>query len=178
MVMYSGHPGIGAVGGRLLFEDGRLQHVGVVLRERRPARPPLPRLLAATSRGYSNSVLVAQNCLAVTGACLMTPRAAVRARSAASAPTFPVNYNDIDYCLKLRARGQRVVYDPDTLLYHFESSSRSTDVDGVGEGAADRTLAAADRSRPLLQPEPQVRYAAAQLPPQMGDPPLPAPAGP
>ena len=30
MVMYSDHPGIGAVGGRLILEDGRLQHVGVL----------------------------------------------------------------------------------------------------------------------------------------------------
>jgi GT2 family glycosyltransferase len=43
--------------------------------------------------------------------------------------TFPVNYNDMDYCLKLRAVGRRVVYDPDTVLYHFESSSRSTEVE-------------------------------------------------
>ena len=48
MVMYSAHPGIGAVGGRLLWEDGRLQHVGVQLRGG-SAGPPLPRLRAATS---------------------------------------------------------------------------------------------------------------------------------
>ena len=41
---------------------------------------------------------------------------------------LPVNYNDVDYCLKLRAAGLRVVYDPDTVLFHFESSSRSSDV--------------------------------------------------
>ena len=42
---------------------------------------------------------------------------------------FPLNYNDMDFCLKLGAIGRRNVYDPDTVLYHFESSSRSTDVE-------------------------------------------------
>lgn len=41
---------------------------------------------------------------------------------------FPLSFNDIDYCLKARALGQRVVYDPDTVLFHFESSSRSPKV--------------------------------------------------
>jgi len=43
---------------------------------------------------------------------------------------FPLNYNDVDYCLKLRARGHRVAFDPDTVLHHFESSSRSGEVEG------------------------------------------------
>jgi GT2 family glycosyltransferase len=41
---------------------------------------------------------------------------------------LPVNYNDIYYCLAVREQGTRVVYDADTLLYHFESSSRDTKV--------------------------------------------------
>ena len=77
MVMYSAHPGIGAVGGRLIVEDGRLQHVGVLFENGGfPGHP-----YHGFSRefgGYSNSVLVAQNLLAVTGACLMTPRDGVR----------------------------------------------------------------------------------------------------
>jgi GT2 family glycosyltransferase len=43
-------------------------------------------------------------------------------------PQLPLNFNDVDYCLKLGSIGQRVVYDPDTQLYHFESSSRSSAV--------------------------------------------------
>jgi GT2 family glycosyltransferase len=41
---------------------------------------------------------------------------------------FPVNYNDVDYCLKLRRDGRRAVYDPDLVMLHFESSSRSSAV--------------------------------------------------
>jgi O-antigen biosynthesis protein len=126
MAMYSGLPGIGAVGGRLLFEDGRLQHVGVRFEEGLPGH--LYRGFAGDFKGYSNNVRVVQNCLAVTGACLMTPRALFEEVGGLSA-RFPVNYNDIDYCLKLRDAGHRVLYDPDLVLYHFESSSRSTEVE-------------------------------------------------
>ena len=71
---------------------------------------------------------VAQNCLAVTGACLMTRRDVFEELGGLTS-VLPVNYNDIDYCLKAFAGGRRIVYDPDTVMYHFESSSRSTEVE-------------------------------------------------
>jgi O-antigen biosynthesis protein len=126
MVMYSSMPEIGAVGGKLLWEDGRLQHVVVRFEHGLPGH--LYRGFAGDYSGYGNSVKVAQNCLAVTGACLMTRRDFFDEAGGLST-AFPVNYNDIDYCLKQRAAGRRVVYDPDLVLFHFESSSRSTDVE-------------------------------------------------
>jgi GT2 family glycosyltransferase len=126
LVMYSGMEGIGAVGARLIWEDGRLQHVGVGFEGGLPGHPY--RGFAGDFRGYSNNVLVARNCLAVTAACLMTRRALFEELGGFT--TFlPVNYNDADYCLKAWSSGQRIVYDPDTLLYHFESSSRSSEVE-------------------------------------------------
>jgi O-antigen biosynthesis protein len=59
--------------------------------------------------------LTAENFLAVTGACMMTPREEFERVGGFSA-TFPMNYNDVDYCLKLASAD-------------FESSSRSTDVE-------------------------------------------------
>jgi GT2 family glycosyltransferase len=146
MVMYSAHAGIGAVGGKLLLEDGRIQHAGVQFENGGfPGHPY--RGFSREFSGYSNSVLVAQNLLAVTGACLMTPREAFE-RVGGLTTTFPVNYNDIDYCLKLTAAGLRVVYDPDTVLYHFESSSRSSDVD---DWEMEMLI---DRWAPLTVPDP------------------------
>ena len=146
MVMYSADPGIGAVGGRLIVEDGRLQHVGVVFENGGlPGHP-----YHGYSRGfagYSNTVLVAQDLSAVTGACLMTPRETFEDVGGLSTD-FPVNYNDIDYCLKLRARGLRVVYDPGTVLYHFESSSRPTD---VAEWEKELLI---ERWKALIDPDP------------------------
>jgi GT2 family glycosyltransferase len=127
MVMYSEIPAVGAVGGRLLLEDGRLQHAGILF-ENGGYPGHIYHGFSGEFNGYSNNVLVAQNYLAVTAACMMTSRAAFEDVGGFST-TFPLNYNDMDYCLKLRARGDRVVYDPDTVLYHFESSSRSTEVE-------------------------------------------------
>jgi GT2 family glycosyltransferase len=124
--MYASHEEIGAVGGRLLFQDGRLQHAGIIFPHGLPGH--VYRDYAGDFRGYSNNVVVAQNYLAVTGACLMTPRDLFE-RVGGMAAEFPINYNDVDYCLKVHAAGRRVVYDPDTVLYHFESSSRDSDVE-------------------------------------------------
>jgi O-antigen biosynthesis protein len=159
MVMYSGHPGIGAVGGRLRWEDGRLQHVGVLFENGGFPGHPYHGFPGDFS-GYSNSVLVAQNLLAVTGACLMTPREAFEEVGGLTT-TLPLNYNDIDYCLKLRTRGLRVVYDPDTVLYHFESSSRSSDVD---DWEMEMII---DRWRAITAPDPysnpNLRYGTPRL---------------
>ena len=159
MVMYSSHPGIGAVGGRLIVEDGRLQHVGVMFENGGLAGHHYHGF-SGDFAGYSNSVLVAQNLSAVTGACLMTPRDAFEVVGGLSTD-LPVNYNDIDYCLKLRARGLRIVYDPGTLLYHFESSSRPTE---VAEWEKELVI---ERWRPLIDPDPysnpNLRYGTPRL---------------
>jgi O-antigen biosynthesis protein len=126
MVMYSQLPGVGVVGGRRIRPDGRLQHVGIQFVNGLPGH--LHHGFPGDFAGYANTILVAQNFLAVTGACLMTPRE-VFERLGGLTTTFPINYNDMDYCLKVVADGLRVVYDPDTVLYHFESSSRSTEVE-------------------------------------------------
>lgn len=127
LAMYAEMDGVGGVGARLIWEDGRLQHVGILF-ENAGYPGHIYHGFAGDFNGYSNNVLVAQNYLAVTAACLMTPRGTFE-RIGGFSTTFPMNYNDMDYCLKLRADGQRVVYDPDTILHHFESSSRSTEVE-------------------------------------------------
>lgn len=125
MVMYSGHPGIGAVGAQLRWEDERVQHAGIVLEKGLPGH--IYYGAGEELSGYARNVLVPQNYSAVTGACLMTARD-VFERAGGFPVELPVNYNDIYYCLAVREQGARVVYDADTVLYHFESSSRDTKV--------------------------------------------------
>lgn len=131
MVMYASIPGVGAVGGRLLWEDGRLQHVGIEFEHGLPGH--LAYGFDGEHPGYANAVRIARNCLAVTGACLMTPRESFE-RVGGLSTLLPVNYNDIDYCLKLHSAGERIVYDPDLVLYHFESSTRTTEVEDWEKG--------------------------------------------
>lgn len=145
MVMYSSLDDVGAVGGRLLWQDGRLQHVVVRFEGGLPGHPY--RGFDGAYKGYGNEVLVAQNCLAVTGACMMTRRELFD-RVGGLTTTMPLNYNDVDYCLKLRTIGKRVVYDPDLVMYHFESSSRSSHVE-----QAEKTLLT-ERWGPMIARDP------------------------
>jgi GT2 family glycosyltransferase len=149
MVMYSAHPGIGAVGAKLLFGDGCLQHVGVVFESGHPGH--IYRGFARDYPGYYGEALLANNFLAVTGACLMTPRDLFEAVGGLS-PIFPLNYNDVDYCLKLSVQDYRVVFDPDAVLYHFESSSRSTDVERWELDLLRRRWAGIVRPDPYFNP--------------------------
>jgi len=126
MVMYTSLPEVGAVGGRLLLEDGRLQHIAVRFEDGLPGH--LYYGFNGDYPGCSNDVRIAQNALAVTGACMMTRRDLFEELGGLST-VFPVNYNDVDYCLKLRHSGRRIVYDPDLVMLHFESSSRSVEVE-------------------------------------------------
>ncbi len=126
MVMYLELEEVGAVGARLILEDGRPQHVGILF-ENGGYPGHIYHGFSPGFSGYSNNVLVAQNYLAVTAACLMTTREAFDEVGGFST-AFPNNYNDMDFCLKLRTTGRRVVYDPDTVLHHFESSSRESEV--------------------------------------------------
>jgi GT2 family glycosyltransferase len=127
LLMYAERDEIGAVGGKLVWQDGRLQHVGILF-ENGGYPGHVYYGFSGPFNGYSNNVLVAQNFLALTGACMMVSRADFDEVGGFSID-FPMNYNDMDFCLKLVAKGRRNVYDPDTHLYHFESSSRSTDVE-------------------------------------------------
>jgi GT2 family glycosyltransferase len=125
MAMYSEREEIGAVGGRLLWADGRLQHVGVDFEGGLPNH--MYRGYSGDFLGYANAVLIARNCLTVTGACLMTRRE-VFEELGGLATVLPINFNDVDYCLKVHHSGRRIVYDPDLVLYHYESSTRDPEV--------------------------------------------------
>jgi glycosyltransferase involved in cell wall biosynthesis len=126
MVMYSAHDGVGAAGGRLIWGDSRLQHVGLGFEGGLPGH--LYHGFSGDYKGYANAVQIARNCLGVTGACVMTPRD-VFMELGGLTTTLPVNFNDVDYCLKVHASGRRIVYDPDLVMYHFESSTRDPQVE-------------------------------------------------
>lgn len=121
MLAYAIQPEVGAVGAKLYLPDGRIQHCGIVCREGRPAHPYY--LAAGDTPGYAGNLVVACNYLAVTAACLMTPRAAFDEVGGFD-EEMSLNYNDVDYCLKLHREGLRSVLLPQVELLHFESISR------------------------------------------------------
>ncbi|MDQ6962313.1 MAG: glycosyltransferase [Mariprofundaceae bacterium] len=113
--------GVGVVGAKLLFEHGGLQHVGVSFCDGLPdhVRKNFPR----HDPGYLFSTVAVRNWMAVTGACMLTPTEVFK-KVGGYGEEFRINYNDIDYCLKVYSSGFRIVYTPHAELLHFESVSR------------------------------------------------------
>jgi GT2 family glycosyltransferase len=117
---------VGAVGALLLYPSGVVQHGGVVLGPHFAAAHAFNDRIAADP-GYGDLLRVAHECSAVTAACLLTRKADYLAVGGMDEVRFPVNFNDVDYCLKLRASGKRIVITPHARLLHLESVSRGRD---------------------------------------------------
>jgi GT2 family glycosyltransferase len=122
MLELSQQPQIGVVGAKLVFPDGGLQHVGVTLPGGKPGHPFYG--YPAKHPGYYARNLLPHNCSAVTGACLMTRRE-VFEQAGGFDESFPLNYNDIDYCMQVRRLGYRVVFTPHAKVVHHESVTKS-----------------------------------------------------
>ncbi|GGM01500.1 glycosyltransferase family 2 protein [Nakamurella endophytica] len=120
-------PEVGAVGPRLLFADGTLQHAGHVYNGGSPGHLLFGE--PADSLDLGGAAQLTGERSGVTGACLLM-RADVFARVGGFSELFPLNFNDVDLCLKIRAEGLRIVYTPWSTLYHYESQTR---VPKVGE---------------------------------------------
>lgn len=114
-------PHVGAVGGKLLYADGTVQHAGVVTLHGNPNH--VRRGFPDADLGYRFSSVAARNYGAVTGAVMMT-RTDLFRQVGGYSEAFPVHFNDVDFCFKLRRLGLHVVYEPACRLYHFESASR------------------------------------------------------
>jgi GT2 family glycosyltransferase len=126
MVSVCAQPGIGAVGARLWYPDGTLQHGGVIVGLGGVAGHA-HRGLNIGDDGYMGRATLRQELSAVTGACLLTRREAFEAAGGLDEEYLKVSFNDIDYCLKLRSLGWRIVWTPFADLYHHESASRGSD---------------------------------------------------
>lgn len=122
LLEYACQPGVGVVGAKLLSPDGRLQHVGVWVQDGNPGH--FFYQAPSGHPGYFDSTRTPRNYLAVTGACLMTPRA-VFDKLGGFDPQFPFNFNDVDYCLRAHEAGWRVVFTPYAQLYHYDGASRA-----------------------------------------------------
>lgn len=127
MMRYAVREDIGAVGAKLLYEDGTIQHAGVVVGLGEGAGHA-HRFQPADDPGYFRQAHVAQFVSAVTAACLVTEKRKFDAVGGLDAENLAIAYNDVDLCLKLQAAGWRNVYVPHAVLIHHESKSRGNDV--------------------------------------------------
>ena len=141
MVRHAWRPQVGAVGAKLLFPDGKVQHAGVILGLSGGGADHPFLGLPAEDRGYYGRLVLTQNYEAVTAACMAVRRAVFDAVDGFSTD-FPVQFNDVDLCLKIGANGLRVVWTPDAILMHHGSASQRAEAQGNPD--------AAERSRRIL----------------------------
>lgn len=127
MVAQAERPEVGAVGSRLVYPDGTIQHAGVVVGVGWGATH-VQQGLGADRPGYLSLTTVTRNFSAVTGACLMSRRSVFEEVGGFEAK-LPIAFNDIDYCLRLRQLGLLVVYTPLAEMIHHESKSRGNSDD-------------------------------------------------
>ncbi len=139
MVGWSRLEGVGAVGARLLYTDRRLQHAGIVQGLHDGNAEHAFRYLAASDYGYMALARVTRNCLAVTAACMLTPRKLFLSIGGFDEDRFAVAYNDADYGYRLIDAGYRCVYCGEAELFHYEGSTRGL-VDNLREVAAYRDV--------------------------------------
>jgi GT2 family glycosyltransferase len=137
LLEHSERPEVGAVGARLLFPDGTIQHAGIVVGIQGKAGHAFAGL-PGNHPGYFDLARAIRNTSAVTAACLMTRRA-VFEEVGGFDEAFEVAYNDVDLCLRLRERGYLVVYTPYAVLRHHQSASRGP-YDPVRDARAERLL--------------------------------------
>jgi GT2 family glycosyltransferase len=134
MMALARRPDVGVVGAKLTYPDGRIQHAGVVLGVGWGAPADHPYIgEPGGAAGYWGRLLVPQEFSAVTAACCVTRRAVWDAVGGLDEENFAVAYNDVDYCLRVREAGYRVVWTPYARLLHEASVSQraNTEMKGV-----------------------------------------------
>lgn len=117
-------PTIAAVGARLVYPNGRLQHCGVVV-GLGGAAGHLHVGLAAGEPGYLDMAITAREVSAVTGAALVTTASTFESLGGFD-ESLGVDLNDIDFCLRAISAGRRVLFEPAAELIHYESPTRGT----------------------------------------------------
>ena len=114
--------GVGAVGARLWYPTKTIQHAGIILICGVAAHSHwyLPR----GAHGYFNRAILQQNFSAVTGACLIVRKQLFEDLGGFDEQNLAVSFNDVDFCLRIRQQGLRIVWTPYANLWHHESASR------------------------------------------------------
>jgi len=141
MMEYAQQERVGAVGAKLLYPDRTLQHVGVVVGIGGAADHAFKHL-EEWAAGYLNQAQVAKQWAACTAACLLLRKDRWLEVGGMDTESFPIAFNDVDLCLKLRRAGYDIVYTPFAKLIHHESVSRGKDLTRAQRDRASREIRA------------------------------------
>ncbi|WP_445501388.1 glycosyltransferase family 2 protein [Microvirga sp. G4-2] len=115
---------IGAIGPKLLFEDGSIQHAGMYFSKDHRGRWLNQHFYKGMPRDYAPAC-EERIVPAVTGACLVTTKSVFEAVGGFTEDYVVGDYEDSDLCLKITMTDRRIAYFPDIELYHLERKSMS-----------------------------------------------------
>ena len=121
MVSHAVRPEVGAVGCKLLYGDGRIQHAGVYLD---PERIAVHAFQYFPSDSVNQKLQFSHTVPAVTAACMLVRKDLYHKIGGFNAKHLPIAFNDVDFCLRLRQAGYINILEPQAELYHYESLSR------------------------------------------------------
>jgi GT2 family glycosyltransferase len=127
MVAELDDPDVGAVGALLVYPDGYIQHGGITLGLGGAVARNSYQFQHPRSRIGRGLLKQRRDVSAVTAACLLTRKSLWDLVGGMDEENLAVAYNDVDYCLKLRQMGKRIVWTPHAVLVHRESVSRGPD---------------------------------------------------
>ncbi len=127
MVGHAARPGVGAVGAKLLYADGKIQHAGVILGVLGVAGHT-HKGFGRHDYGYFSRLRLCQNLSCVTAACMVMPRSVFESVGGFDAVNLAIAFNDVDLCIRIREAGHQVIWTPYAELYHLESASRGSDL--------------------------------------------------
>ena len=124
MVGWMSIDGVGAVGAKLLYPDSTIQHAGVVVGEHLGLAGHIFHRLGKDIIGLNFLSHAARNVSAVTAACMLTSKAVFDEVNGFDQANFAMEWNDVDYCLRLGQAGKRIVFTPQAVLLHHCGKSR------------------------------------------------------
>ena len=154
MVAQAVRPEIGAVGAMLYYPNGTIQHAGIILGLGGVANHAFYGRPRGTD-GYMNRARLVQNFSAVTAACLVIRRATYEQVGGLNETDLAVAFNDVDFCLRVRAAGFRNLWTPFAELYHHESASRGVEDTAEKQARFAREVAYMQRTwGPELESDP------------------------
>lgn len=119
-------PGVGAVGAKLWYPDGTLQHGGVIVGLGGVAGHAHWGI-GRHDPGYFGRAVLTQVLSAVTAACLVVRKSVYEQVNGLDETHLKIAFNDVDFCLKLTEAGYRNIWTPYAEMYHHESATRGAD---------------------------------------------------
>src|SRR5699024_10001050 len=125
MRMQASRPGAAICGAMLYYPDDTIQHAGIITGLGGYAGHSHKNKKAG-GRGYRFRVAIVEDFCAVTAGCLLV-RSQVYDEMGGLDVGFTVAFNDVDFCLRVRDAGYRIIWTPYARLYHYESKSRGSD---------------------------------------------------